>query len=233
MSDSQPLLDRLFAALDWHALGAIYCDEGGDAFWSERREPTLRMGRIWAAALAKRLPRGGKSLYVGAGVAELPAMLHEIRATGRSVVACNLRAAECAVIATGLRAVGVSADELDVVPADVRTLLGGAAFDHLAMVSALTDPETWPVVSAVTYGRVPAVLLDVAAFERERSEILALVESLVGVLAVPAWITTTGDEVPWLMHVARAHGLSLDVDDDLLETAVVGDPIGFVRVKKA
>jgi len=233
MRESQPLLDRLFAALDWHALGAIYCDEGGDAFWSERREPTLRMGRVWAAALAKRLPRGGRSLYVGAGVAELPAMLHETRAMGRSVVACNLRAAECAVIAQGLRAIGVSADELEVVPADVRTLLDGAAFDHLALVSALTDPETWPVSSAVTYGRMPPVLLDVAAFERERGEILALVESLLPTLATPGWITTTGYEVPWLMHVARARGLALDVDDDLIESAVVGDPIGFVRVKKA
>lgn len=233
MSDIDRLFDSLFEALDWSRLGAIYCDEGGEAFWAARRKSVLKLGRAWGRALVARLPAGGTSLYVGAGVAELPAMLIETRELGRRVVASNLRAEECAVLDAGLRAVEVLPEELSILPVDARTLLGRGPFDHLAVVSALTDPETWPVVSAVTYGRMPPVVLDLTAFAAEREAILALTSSLCAALALPAWITTTGDETPWFVHVARARGLELQPDDEMIETAVVGDPIGFLRVANA
>lgn len=235
-SDSSPvrdvdsLLDRLFAALDWRALGAVYCDEGGDAFWAAHCEPALRLGRLWARELGARLPRGGASLYVGAGVAELPAMLTEVRGLGRRVVACNLRREECAAIAAGLRAVGVSDSELDLVCADARDLVSAGPFDHLSLVSVLTDPELWPQSSALGYGRMPPVLLDVDAFVRERDEISSLADALLTALQRPAWITTTSDEVPWLAHGAERRGLAVEADETLIQTAIVGDPIGFLRL---
>ena len=143
------------------------------------------------------------ALYVGAGVAELPAMLIETIGLGRRVEASNLRAEECAVLDAGLRAAGIIPEELSILPVDARTLLGRGPFDHLAVVSTLTDPETWPLVSAVTYGRIPPVALDLAEFAAERDAILALAGSLCAALAVPAWITTTGDETPWFVHVLR------------------------------
>src|SRR5690606_32090939 len=97
-ADTRELLKRLFDALDWAALGEIYCDEGGEAFWREHRRPARIAGLGWADALASRLPPGGRSLYVGAGVAELPAMIAERRELGRTVVATNLRARECEVL---------------------------------------------------------------------------------------------------------------------------------------
>ncbi|MFO1053663.1 MAG: hypothetical protein U1F36_15720 [Planctomycetota bacterium] len=224
------LLDRLFASLDWHLLGSVYCDTGGDAFWEEHRKPALRQGRRWAEALAERLPQGGTSLYVGAGVAELPAMLREVRSLGRRVLAGNLRVEECSILDAGLRAVGVAPNELTILPVDARSLCAQGPFDHLSLVSILSDPERWPVSSAVGYGRMPPVLLDVDTFVRERGEILALASDLVAALRTPAWITTTAEEVPWLMHVAEVSGRSLESDDEMIETAIVGDPIGFLRL---
>ena len=65
-------ITRVFDSLDYAALGAIYCHEGGDAFWEERREPCRTLGINLAEVLRGRLAPHGRSLYVGAGVAELP-----------------------------------------------------------------------------------------------------------------------------------------------------------------
>ena len=59
---------RIFDSLDYAALGAIYCDEGGDAFWQERRGPCQDLGIKLAEVLRDRLRPNGRSLYIGAGV---------------------------------------------------------------------------------------------------------------------------------------------------------------------
>ena len=81
--DTIQLLTRLFDSLDYSLLAGVYCDEGGEAFWQNRRGPTLELGIAWAQALAPLLPEGGRSLYVGAGVAELPALVTEAIQLGR------------------------------------------------------------------------------------------------------------------------------------------------------
>lgn len=232
-ADIRELLKRLFEALDWAGLGEVYCDEGGDAFWREHRRPTRIAGLAWADALARRLRPGGRSLYVGAGVAELPAMLCERRELGREVVATNLRARECELLEAGLRAVGVAADELELRPIAAVEAAAGSRFDHLAVVSVLTDPESFPVTSAVGYGRLPPVLLDLSVFEAERQRILGLVDALLDTLEPPAVITTSVDELPWLLHVAAPRGLRVEADDETIATAVVGDPIGFLTITRA
>lgn len=231
-SETRGLLERLFDVLDWESLGEVYCDEGGDAFWAEHRGPALWLGMRWADALGRRLESGGVSLYVGAGVAELPAMVAEVRDMGRRVVAVNLRAAECTALDAGLRAVGVGAGELTIRPCDVAEVIGEGPFDQIAMVSVLTDPETWPVTSGVTYGRLPPVLLDVERFVRERERIVALVDAVLGVLAERAVVTTTVDEVSWFLHAAERLDLAVETDDEAIETAIVGDPLGFLEVRR-
>ena len=99
---------------------AIYCNEGGDAFWTVHRGPARRLGCEWADALGPRLTPGGRSLYVGAGVAELPAMLHETLDLGRTVVAANLRGEEIEILKAGMRSVGIDAPGLEWVASDVR-----------------------------------------------------------------------------------------------------------------
>ncbi|MFM8551879.1 MAG: hypothetical protein ACKOCD_06140, partial [Nitrospiraceae bacterium] len=61
-----------FGRLDYRRLGPIYCDEGGAAFWKAKRGPCRQLGIKLAEVLRGRLKREGRSLYVGAGVAELP-----------------------------------------------------------------------------------------------------------------------------------------------------------------
>src|SRR3989475_13068347 len=85
---------RVFDSLDYQTLGPVYCDEGGDAFWEERRGPCQELGTTLAARLRDRLPPGGRSLYLGAGVAELPPLLMETSRLHPTVARYNTRAQE-------------------------------------------------------------------------------------------------------------------------------------------
>ena len=67
-------------------------------------------------------------------------------------------------------------------------------------------------------------------FEAERNRLRALVGTLLDGLRRPGLVTTTFEEVPWLLDAATTRGLTVDADDAALETAIVGDPIGFLRV---
>jgi hypothetical protein len=63
---------KLFHCLEYQRLGRVYCYEGGVEFWKAKREPCRRLGIRVGEALLTRLKPRGRSLYVGAGVAELP-----------------------------------------------------------------------------------------------------------------------------------------------------------------
>jgi len=229
MTETVDAITNLFAELDYGALGAIYCDEGGEAFWEDRRGPTLESGLAWAAALGRRLRPEGSSLYVGAGVAELPALVTEALDLRRKLCIANLRAAECELLNKSLAAAGL-ADHILFTAGGVEAHLGGGPFDHLSLVSVLDDPETYPLVSGVTYGRIPPVLLDVDGFQRERDKVQALVAAVFDAMRTPWVVTTTAEEVPWFLHEAEARDLEVEADDETIETALVGDPIGFLTV---
>ncbi len=218
---------RVLDALDLVALGRVYCDYGGDEFWADRRGPVLDLGVVWAAELSRHLRRGGTSLYVGAGVAEIPAMLVEALDLGREVVACNLRSEECAIVNAALKANGLL---MRIVDEDAGTIVGG--FDHVSLVSVLCDPQTYPLVSEVTYGRVHPVHVDAAAFATEQAAINQLVAKVLARLHVPGLVTTTVEEVPWILAWAEQQGIEVIADDNMLETAVVGDPIGFLQLAR-
>ena len=69
LPQTRAMISTLFKRLDYHALGPIYCDEGGDAFWKAKRGHCQTLGIRLAEVLRGRLKQGGRSLYVGAGVA--------------------------------------------------------------------------------------------------------------------------------------------------------------------
>ena len=72
IQDFFALQERLWAELDWEGLGGAYCDaEAPDFFDDERQELVRDVGLEVALDLTAHLPGGGRSLYVGAGVAEL------------------------------------------------------------------------------------------------------------------------------------------------------------------
>lgn len=232
-STTRQLIGRLFAALDYRVLAEIYCDEGGEAFWSAHRDPVQTLGEVWADALAARLSRAGRSLYVGAGVAELPALAMEVSELEREVVVTSVDPAECATLNDSLGAVGLRERIRFECVDGGDAARAHAGYDHLSIVSVLNDPERYPVVSGLAYGRTPPVLLDVDAFGEERTVLRRLVAAVLRGLRRPGWITTTFEEVAWLL--AGGEELSLRVEADAadaagVETALVGDPIGFLRV---
>jgi hypothetical protein len=224
------LTRRVLDACDWAALGAIYCHEDGERFWAERRPAVVDLGERLARALLRRVPARGASLWVGAGVAELPVLLAETLLHERIVVAANLREDECDVLNRALAAAAPAAS-LRFVAGDARTLGGETPFDHLGCISVFTDPETWPVLSDVAYGRIAPVQLDVENFVAERERARELARGLWARVRRPGLVTTSAEEVPWFLEQAAASGAVVDTDDELIDTAVVGDPVGFLVVR--
>jgi hypothetical protein len=82
----------------------------------------------------------------------------------------------------------------------------------------------------VAYGRLSPVQVDVERFVAERNEAQALADGLFVLLERPAVVTTTPDELAWFLDRADAHGRRVEAGDDLVETAVVGDPVGVLRI---
>lgn len=227
----QQQLDVLLRHVDWHALGAVYFHRDGERLLRARQAAIVQHGEGWARAAGKRLPRGGRSLWVGAGLGDLPAMLAEVLLQERSVLAANLRQREVTSLSATLRKIGL-VDRLAIVCGDAADLVDGSGgYDHLAAVGLFTDPETWPLLSAVTYGRVPPVQLDVEAFVQQREQARALAARLWSGLSRPGLVTTTAEEAPWHLEQAAAVGASIDAEDDMIPSAIIGDPIGILRVR--
>ncbi len=234
---TRTIIERCFEKIDPSVIGPIYCDEGGEEFFETVRPRIVEDGIAWGEALATRLERltePAVSLYVGAGIAELPALLTEALDLERKVVVTNLREEECEHLNGALRRADVGPSTLKFRARDASDLDFVDTVSHVAIVSVLTDPETYPINSGLSYGRLAPVQLDTAAFEREREAIRKLVTGALGHLAAPGLITTTGEEAPWLLDwIAREKkSVSFEPDDIAIASAVVGDPIGFFRVRE-
>ena len=214
---------RTFDALDYAALGPIYCHEGGNAFWEERRGPCQVLGIKLAGVLQDRLPPNGRSLYVGAGVTELPMLAMETLDLHRTVEAYNLRADEvsllnhaCAGLPFEFRA------------KDAREAAG--TFDHLWIVSVLNDPECFPELGALSSARANPVTFDPAAFAVERQAVFALAAGCLEKVARPGLVTISVEEIPWITDWCDRQGIPCVVEDEDYPTAIVEDPVCFIRI---
>ncbi len=216
-------INRVFDSLDYTALGPIYCHEGGDAFWAERRGPCQELGIKLAAALRDRLRPGGRSLYVGAGVAELPPLVMETAELHRTVAAYNLRADEAAALNRACTGLPFEFQAKDAREAEGR-------FDHLWIVSVLNDPECFPELGALSSGRANPVTFDPTAFTVERQAVLALAAGCLEKIARQALVTTSVEEIPWITDWCERHSVPYVVEDEDYTTAIVEDPICFIRL---
>ena len=216
-------ITQAFEHLDYQKLGMIYCEEGGDAFWKDRREPCRMFGIALAEVLLNRLKFGGKSLYVGAGVAEIPVLFMETVDLERHVDACNLRADEVAVVNRACKELPVR-----IVASDARSQRG--SYDHLWIVSVLNDPEQYPNASALGYGRANPVTFDPTAFLEERTQIMALAKACLEKLTLPALVSTSVEEIPWITNWCDRHKIRYVVEDEDYRTAIVEDPVCLIRV---
>ena len=164
------LVTEVYGRLDYGALGPVYCYEGGDEFWRAKRGPCERLGSRIAVLLRRKVGRNGRSLYVGAGVAELPALVMETVGLGRTVEPYNLRRAEVTALNRACRSIPLTFHAVDAASAKGR-------FDHLWMVSVLNDPERFPHLSPLSYGRGNPLTHDPLKFAQERRIVRALVAS--------------------------------------------------------
>jgi hypothetical protein len=220
------LLTEVYSRLDYDALGPVYCYEGGDEFWRAKRGLCNRLGSQVAVVLRQKLERGGRSLYVGAGVAELPALMMETVELGRTVQPHNLRRAEVAALNRACHSIPLTFYATDAASAKGR-------FDHLWMVSVLNDPERFPHLSPLSYGRGNLLTLDPLRFAQERRIVRTLVARCMGKLMRPGLVTTTTEEVLWIAEWCHRHRVPYLVGKRYYPTALVGDPICFIQISKS
>lgn len=217
------MIAHLFNRLDYQKLGPIYCYEGGEEFWRAKRVPCRRVGLRLAEALARKLRRGGRSLYVGAGVAELPCLVAEAYELARQVDPYNLRRAEVTVLNRACRSLSVRFRARDAASA-------GGTFDHLWIVSVLNDPERFPDLSALSYGHANPLTFHPPRFERQRRLVRSIVDCCMAKLRLPGLVTTSIEEVIWIAEWCHRNRIPYHVGRRCYPTALVGDPVCFVRI---
>lgn len=217
------VITQVFDRLDYKRLESVYCYEGGDEFWRRKREPCRRLGTKLAEALTQKLPCGGRSLYVGAGVTELPALLAEAIELQREVEPYNLRRSEVTVLNRACRSLPVKFKAQDASSA-------AGLFDHLWIVSVLNDPERFPHLAPLSYGRADPVTFDAMLFQKERRIVQSIVDRCMPKLNVPGLVTTSIEEVIWVADWCHRHKIPYRVEQKQYPTALVGDPICFIRI---
>jgi hypothetical protein len=226
LSDStRQVIADIFKQLDYKRLESVYCYEGGDEFWRRKREPCRRLGTKVAEVLLQKLPPGGRSLYVGAGVTELPPVLAEVLELQRQVEPYNLRRSEVAILNRACQSLAVRFRAQDASSAAGR-------FDHLWMVSVLNDPERFPHLSPLSYGRADPVTFDPVQFRKERQIAQVIVDRCMAKLSVPGLVTTSTEEVVWIADWCHRHKVPYRVERKQYPTALVGDPICFIKIGK-
>ncbi|MEK6534009.1 MAG: hypothetical protein AABZ52_08960, partial [Nitrospirota bacterium] len=170
-----------------------------------------------------RLDPHGRSLYVGAGVAELPPLLMEALDLQREVEPYNLRRTEVAAINRACRSLPVRFHRLDAAKAKGR-------FDHLWMVSVLNDPERFPHLAPLSYGTADPVTFDPRQFERQRRIVRSIVDRVMPKLSLPGLVTTSTEEVVWIADWCHRKNIPYLVEREQFPTALVGDPVCFMKI---
>ncbi len=227
------VLGTIQAELDWERLGRAYCEgDGTDFFDAELRERWLDVGLQIADGIAREL-RGalGRSLYVGAALAEVPTMLVESIVLGRDIVWINLANDEIDELARVMQLVSEQFDVALPLPRfDALETLPRASFDHVWMVSVLTDPDHFPALHDELYERHGT---DLATGRGSLGDNRARAEELAGRVldaASPnALVTTSDEELEVLRPLARSRQLELRPIDSGRLSALVGDNVRSCR----
>ncbi len=219
--------------LDWTLLGRAHCFEGGEDFFGEpEREAIQDAGLHFAGDLGERLEPKGRSLYVGASLAELIPMAFESMVLHRDVRAVSLpgeipdelnRALQIARARTHGRLAVIETHPWK--SADHRPI------DHLWMVSVLTDPEAFPALHDRLYERRGTDLaMGKGSVNKERPKAEALIERALGALVTPAMLTTTDEELELIAPAADGRGIHVQVPETARLSAIVGDPVRHCRL---
>ncbi len=213
----------VFDHLDYKRLESVYCYEGGDEFWRKKREPCRRLGSNVAEVLTRKVSPGGHSLYVGAGVTELPALLAEVLELQRQVEPYNLRRSEVMVLNRACRSLPLKFKAQD-------ASLASGLYDHLWIVSVLNDPERFPHLAPLSYGNADPVTFDPHQFEQQRRVVRSIVDRVMPKLSLPGLVTTSTEEVIWIADWCHRKNIPYRVEREQFPTALVGDPVCFIKI---
>lgn len=222
-------LSAVDAELDWERLGRAACEGDGTTFYdAELRQRILDTGLWFAEDLGALLEKGrGRSLYVGAEIAELPLLLAEHLVMKRRVEWLNIDCAQTTEIA---RAIGVVSSrlglELPVPRVEAVTELEASSCDHVWMVSVLTDPDAFPALHDLLYERSGGPLATgrgSIADERRRAE--ALIEAVLERARVPCVLSTSEEELALFAPLVARRGLALELAPGGRLSSVVGDRV--------
>ncbi len=216
-------ITSVFGHLNYKRLESVYCYEGGDEFWRKKREPCRRLGIKVAEVLVRKLSHSGRSLYVGAGVTELPVLLAEVLELQRQVEPYNLRRSEVTVLNRACRSLPMKFRAQD-------ASLASGLFDHLWMVSVLNDPERFPHLAPLSYGTADPVTFDPRQFEQQRRVVRSIVDRVMPKLSLPGLVTTSTEEVIWIADWCHRKNIPYLVEREQFPTALVGDPVCFMRI---
>lgn len=227
-------LVELEQALDWELLGQLYCDgDGRDFFSPEQREAQQECGLLFCGELGERLggAPGGRSLYVGAALFELPLLLCETLVLGRRVSAVNLEGAECAELNRALALVEERTElELPRIATTGLDPIASASCDHGWMVSVLTDPECFPAQHDALYERSGELATGTGDLQAEARASAALLDAFLSKLAPGAQLTTTDEELVLVRAACARAGRELRLASTALLSGIVGDPVRAGRL---
>ncbi|MDG1051083.1 MAG: hypothetical protein P8R46_12825 [Planctomycetota bacterium] len=228
-------LAALDAEINWDLVATVYCEGDAEGFFDEeRRAAVLDAGLKLASDLGEALPSGGRSLYVGAAVAELAPMLFEAIVLGRRVVWKALPSAEMEELTRALRAVAVEGRSALPEP-KTETWLGRelGRCDHVWMTSVLTDPDAFPALHDALYQRQGTPEAVGGGHPREeRRRARELVDEALVASGDGAVITTSEEELAVWEAAAEEFGLALEVAPTGRMSGVVGDVIRRGKLRR-
>lgn len=225
------VLARLDDEIDWDVCASVYCEGDATGFFSpERREAVLDAGLKLGADVAEALGnRPGRSLYVGAAIAELAPILMEAIVLGRDVRWQTLKSAESTELARALGAVDGSLPR----PAFARWRGSDVGpCDHIWMTSVLTDPDAFPALHDRLYRRQGTTEAVKGGHPKaERARAAELIEECLFAAAHETLLTTTDEELElWGPAIQQAGG-RLDVERTGRLSGLVGDIVRQGRLK--
>jgi hypothetical protein len=229
-------LGALDAELDWELLGRSYCEGDGSEFFDAKLRARIRdTGMRFAEDIGRALGDArGRSLYLGAEIAELPLILAEHLVLGRRVEWLNIECAQTTELVRAIRAVGARL-AVELPEPRVRALaeIEPESCDHLWMVSVLTDPDSFPALHDALYERAGGPLATGrGSLDDERKRAQALVEELLD-RAAPRCVLSTSDEERGLIELLAARrGWTLEFARGGRLTAIVGDRVRIGRMQR-
>lgn len=227
---------ELDGELNWELLGRAACEgDGSDFYDSALREAILDTGLHLAQDLGQVLdPAGGRSLYLGAEVAEFPVIFAEHLVLGRRVEWLNL---DCAQTAELARAIGVVEARLGITLVRPRAegldSIEPGSCNHLWLVSVLTDPDHFPALHDELYERRQGPLATGrGSLEDDRLRARALVSSLLERAGHGCVLTTTDEELGFVEPLLKQRGLAFELVYKSRLSAVVGDQVRMGRLHR-